>query len=535
MITVKVYEAANPSTLIAEVPEATGKQWLHQLNETGSGKIVVHQRDETYLLNPDLLEYGNIIRFTLDGTDRFAFILETRDFPPVPPSEYEGLEWTCSGRGVLALLADAIVMPEGFIEGSLVRQRSFGFTAAAYDDSSWISATQIQQQNSTSGPVDAWQANPAGWPDSTAYWIWSRALSGGVMPGGTSYFRSSFTVASGMRAALFATCDNFLRLWLDDMLIIDQDQNSGNWRELTRVDLTLLTGTHQISVEATNQVPDGATYSVLQAGLLVTVFEIDTGGLPTGSPLVHTDSSWLALDYPVSVPGMSIGMIIRILIEEAQTRGALNGITLGFTDTEDTNSVAWSAEPDLALDVGTSLLAVIQTFVEQYVDVEMTPTLVLNVYNKGTLGSDLTGSVSLLRGVDFHSFDGQGRDHLENVLLVRDNTGALSTRTDSASILSSKRKEDYLELGLAPSMARAQDMAAQILDEEAGPAIELSGKVTAGSGVYVSWGPGDLIGTPDASGNPVDTQVISVSVEEDDAGNPSFAIEATQLDQLLTS
>lgn len=534
MITTKIYEAANPSTLIAEVPWATGKQWLHQLNETGSGQVVVHQRDDTYLANPDLLEYGNIVRFALDGTDRFAFVIETRDFPPVPPDEYLGLEWTCSGRGVLALLADAIVMPEGFIEGSLVRQRTFGFTATSYDDSAWVSATQIQQQSSTSGPVTDWYANPAGWPDGTAYWIWSRALSAGVMPAGTCYFRQTFTVASGIRAAVFATCDNALRLWLDDMLLIDNTPD-GDWRQLFREDVVLAAGTHQIAVEATNVVPDGATYGVGPAGLLVSVYEIDTGGAPTGSPLVNTDSSWLALDYPASVPGMSIGQILKTLIDEAQTRGALNGITLGFDETADSNSAYWDEEPDLALDIGTSLLDVVQTFVEQYVDVEMTPTLVFNVYNKGTLGSDLTGSVSLLKGEDFHELRGEGHDHLTNAILARDDTGALSTRTDAVSLAFAKRKELYLELALAPSMSRAQDMSAQVLEEFAEPTIELQGKVTKGSGVYVSWTVGDMILMPDASGSPVDTNVISIAVEEDDAGNPSFSIEATQTDQLVTS
>lgn len=532
MITAKIYQAANPSTLIAEVPLATDKRWLEQLNVTGSGQISIHQTDPAYVLNPDLLEYGNIVRLALDGTDLFAFIIETRDFPPVPPNEFQGLVWNCFGRGVLALLEDAIVMPEGTVDGSTERQRTFGFTASSYDDSAWISATQVQQQSSVTGPVTAYYHNPAGWPDSTAYWIWSRAQSDdpATWLAGTSYFRKAFTLASATTVMVFATADNTFRLWLDDELILDGD----DWKQTFSARRDLIAGSHIIAVEATDIVT--ATGFFGPGALLVSVETIDpTTETVTGPVIVNTDSTWLALDYPATVPGMSIGAILKLLIDEAQTRGALNGITLGFSDTLDSNSNAWDVEADLALDIGTNLLDVTQTFVEQYVDVRMSPTLQLDVYNKGTLGSDLTGSVSLLRGTHFHDLDGQAQDMLANAVLARAATGVLTTVTDSVSILTSKRRETYLELGLAPSMSRAQDMTNQVFDEEARPAIELRGKVTASSGVYVSWAPGDLILMPDASGNPVDTQVISIAVEEDDAGNPIFSIEATQLDGLLTS
>jgi len=582
-ITAAAYSGSSPATLISTLGTSRQRSWLDPLCQPGSGSLQLHLLDADLAAHPTIKQYGTIIRTAIDGVDKFAFVVEQRTFAVAPQDENAGRWWTLTGRGVLALLERAIVMPEGAIVGSTARQRTFDFTAIAYDDSTWIAATQIQRQDDLLTTLHhslLWRKNPVSWPDPFAYWIWSRSPSGGSnsanQPLGTSYFRKTFTVANTLSAAVVATIDNYGRVWLDGQLIIDNVPD-GSWRESYRADVTLGAGTHQIAVEGTNKpLPFGATSP---AGVLVSVIETDSGGALSTNVITRTDSSWLALDYPASVPGMSIGFIWRTLIEEAQARGALPGITLGFTDTLDSNGNAWAIEPDLALDIGTNLLNVAQTFVEQYVDVEVTPTLVLNLYNKGTLGSDLTATINLRASpaglvakgewraatayvindsvwyagnpyyaianntnfqpdtnpakwaeVHFEEMSSSGQDDTVNAILARDTTGALTTRDDATSLASHPRKEEYVEMALAPSQSRAEAMADQIFTESGIPSLQISAKVTKHSGVCNTWTRGDKVSMPATDLTPVATNVYSVGVEEDEAGHPIFNVQATQDD-----
>jgi len=534
-ITARVYEAASPSTLIAALPKSSARAWVDTLNEPGEGRLKLHENDPVFDTHPkeELLAYGNIVRLALNDTDRFAFVIAKRDPPPVTEEEAGARYWSISGPGVLALLARANVRTEGEVIGSHARQRRFDFTALAYDDSTWIAATEIQPQGSTTADERRWYSLPAEWPDPDAFWIWSRAKDNvypaGKMPPGTCYFRKDFTLADATDVALFATCDNQFKLFLDG----EQALEGGEWQQTYRVNVTLPAGDHQIAVEGTNT-PTAAISAAAPAGpagLLVALIETDEVGTLTTNIIVESDSSWVCLDYPVTVPGMTVGKILRLLIEQAQDRGGLPGITLTFTDDDDSHSVPWPDEPDIALDIGSSYLDVIRTFVEQFVDVEMTTDLELNVYDKGTLGSDLTGSVTLQVGVDFEEFVPSGQGQLVNALLVRDTTGGLTIREDTVSLSAgAPRIEGYVEMALAPNQQRAEEMGDEILVEFARPSIEGNAKVKAGSGPYVDWNPGDMVLAPGDAGL-VDTNIISLAISEDEeTGWPIYSIEVTQDD-----
>lgn len=530
MITLEIYEADSPATLISDVPESRDRNWLHQLNDPGSGTAKIHKLDTELAANPSLLAYGNIVHDILDGTDRFAWIIETRDYLPAPANELAGQYWTIGGRGVLALLEDAIVYPE-FPLPSNTRQRFFDFTAIAYDESGWIAATEVQQYG-TNSPIAAYAGEPTGWPDTAAIWIWSRAVTGSGVPAGTSYFRKAFTLADETAVSIFATCDNNHQFFLDGEMVLENfpRESAVAWDEFQRVDRVLGAGTHQIAVKGINY--DYIAGGTSPAALLVTVMEqLDGGAL--GDVVVHTDDSWVCLDYPASVPGMTIGEILRILIDEGQTRGALTGITVSFDDGADSNASYWDpAYLDIALDIGMSYLDVLRSLVEQYVDVEMSPSLVLSVYNKGSLGDDLTGSVSLQVGVDFEELASAGEAHVSNAILARDSTGLLTIQEDATSQASHKRQESYLELAQAPSESRAQAISTEVLVEFAYPVLQVSGRVTAGSGPYVDWQPGDQILVPDPLGVPTPTNIISLAVSEDEAGHPVYSFEGMQTDSL---
>lgn len=526
-ITAKVYDATG-TTLIATLSQRRNPNWLHQLNDTGSGSVQIHVLDSDLAAHPTITNYYNIVRLQIGGTDVFAFIVENPDLPPVPADEHAGLWWTLSGRGVLALLDDAIVYPE--LAGSSPTYRTFGWMAIAYDDSGWTSAIEIQRQDAGT-PITAYANAPEGWVDHLAYWIWSQAATAGLMPPGTSYFRKTFTLADATLATVHVTCDNAFQLWIDDELIIDNlsaDASRSGWNQTQQANIDLGAGSHTIAVQGVNETL-ASGYSG-PAALLLSILERDPSGTLTGTVLTRTDSTWSALDYPASPPGMPIGQILGTLVTEAQARGALTGITLGFTDTADYNSASFTVTPLEAFQVGTSVLDAAKVLIEQFIDLEMTPTLELRAYNKGTLGSDLTGSISLLRGTHFEELTGQSSGHLTNAILARTQLGQLTERTDATSLGSRKRKETYVEVGTAPNIEQAQNVADAVFPDFAYPVIQLIGKVTEASGPYTSYKPGDTIKLPNKANVATATDLLSLAVEEDEAANLIYHIEASQAD-----
>lgn len=533
-ITAKVYDGSSPSTLIATLNSRRAPNWLHQLNDPGSGSVQIHVLDADLAAHPTITDHLNIVRFQIGGTDRFAFIVENPDLPPVPADENSGLWWTLSGRGVLAILEEAVVDAE--YVGTSPDYRTFGWMAISYDDSGWGSAVEIQQQLDTAGTVTPhWIGYPQEFPDKYAWWIWSRAAAGSApfMPVGTSYFRKTFTLADDTIVGIFATCDDTFRMFIDDEVIFDNrtsDVSAFGFHDTTRVDRTLAAGSHTFAVEATNL---NWTPSSNYAGFIMTMIELNPGHGFTASStrILHSDSSWLANDYPADPPGMYVGQILRELVEEAQARGALPGVTLGFTDTADSNSNTWAVVPDLGVPLPTSsVLDAAMMLKEQFIDLEMTPALVLNAYNRGTLGSDKTGTISLLRGTHFYELTGQSSGHLTNAMLMRTQQGQLVWREDATSLASYRRKETGIELGSAPSETQANRVADAVFPDFAYPVIQLSGKVTEASGPYTSFVPGDTIKMPNKANVATATTVTSIAVEEDEAANILFSVEGLQTD-----
>ncbi len=112
-IEARVYSGTSPATLLDVLPRARGRRWLEQLSDPGAGELEVHERDPKLVASPDLLAFGNIVRFHLDGVARFAFVIEQRRHRPASEGEDGGRWVAVSGRGVLSLLEHAVVYPAG--------------------------------------------------------------------------------------------------------------------------------------------------------------------------------------------------------------------------------------------------------------------------------------------------------------------------------------------------------------------------------------------------------------------------------------
>lgn len=532
-ISVEVYDGDNPGTSLGTVENAFNREWLQQLNEPGNGSLQI------LLSDPDtaILDEGNIVRFSIDGTVRFAFVIESPgEFENITENEEADEVLTVSGPGVLAVLEDALVYPELGVGRLSPATRVFNFASTDFDDASWGSAVQIKRQGDLTGQ---WDGAPGDWPDDDAYWIWTRAQSGGTppQPVGDVFFRKSFNLATEETVGIFFTADDGFEVYLDGELI-GQEQRAFEWAVTHRHDVFLDAGDHLIAVKATQI--ERAAASVNVAGFICTIMETSEGGQTLSTVIARSDNTWKALDYPIDPPTMAPGEVLRILREEAQTRTALTGVTDDFTDPADSDSNSWTDPVDQQFPVGIPVMDVVRSLVETSIDVEMSETLVLSAYNREGLGSDKTGSVELEDGVHLARLRHSGRGVNGNVALVQLHTGEWVEVDDAGSVTTHGRKEVPASIGSAPSDKQADRVMQAYFRDNAEPRILVEGEVldVGSDRPYVDWTVGDTILVPDKDLVPVATRIRSLHVSEapprDDGevdGIPIYHFDAIQGDE----
>ena len=112
-IRVEIYDGADPATLLDVLPDTFSRKWVDELNATGSGSFSVFERNPKLEANPDLLAYGNVARFILDGVARFAITIEKKRKTQLRVGDDLARVLTVEGRGVLAKLEEAVIYPAG--------------------------------------------------------------------------------------------------------------------------------------------------------------------------------------------------------------------------------------------------------------------------------------------------------------------------------------------------------------------------------------------------------------------------------------
>jgi hypothetical protein len=246
---------------------------------------------------------------------------------------------------------------------------------------------------------------------------------------------------------------------------------------------------------------------------------------------------------------MTPGEIWRVLLQEAQDRGALLGMTLGCDDDLDSNGNAWSVPVDLEFQVGTTYLQAMETMVEMAVDYRVAPDLTLDVYNRGELGADLTATVALDEGEHLSELKHSTTCAIMNATLMSIHTGsgisndytggAYTGAGDGPSIADNGRLEAYLELGTAPSTDQADRTVSALFDEHATEQVqvtftpeerEVGGTFYTDERPYTGWQPGDIILVADLFDVLANTTVLSLTCADDPDGGPDpvFRAEGTQ-------
>ncbi|RJQ25430.1 MAG: hypothetical protein C4589_11205, partial [Peptococcaceae bacterium] len=163
-------------------------------------------------------------------------------------------------------------------------------------------------------------------------------------------------------------------------------------------------------------------------------------GMPTPSSLERT---WEAVHAAA---------ILKILIEEAQARGALTGVVIDFTASEDSLGNPWDDSTDISFHAGTPLLGVIEKLCEGMgiFDIEMTPGLKLKAY-KNQKGIDKSDTIRYrpAQGLLSHQNHSDAAK-ITNILLVEGESGSIVEVAHPTSPGVWGRREGYLQARNVP-------------------------------------------------------------------------------------
>lgn len=379
-VTVELLARADLS-LKATLTEAYGKQWQDVLNDAGFGKCTLQNDD------PDLalVEYGDFLRFNLDGVPRFMSIVEQMDRVHIAPGEEVDEATDISGRGSLAYLEDAVVYPDIYIDNvpfGDARYFNFGALAALDTAAGGGYANTLYDW----GPWTAagiYTGVPTDMPDPTANWVGPQAPDGfGNNPVGDWYYAALWLGFPTGRYSLYIGVDDAIDLYIDDVPIVKID--SAVFAESRVVDLVLDGAVHWVSAKVTNTVAGGGP-----TGLIMNLVQKDpaTGFVTSWWTTDPADPLQFNIPYPATEPGVTVGYLMNLLIDgEAQAatptpRGAIPLLTQNFTNTVDSNGVAWAEEIQPSFQIGTDYLGVIKQLCETYVVARMDPSaLALSLY-----------------------------------------------------------------------------------------------------------------------------------------------------------
>jgi hypothetical protein len=507
-VTVTLY-ARDGSSLVTTVDDAAGVQWLDELNSTGSGTVKVPISSDVVAA----VGYDQVLKFTYEGSDRFAIFIESIGWNVVDEA---GDRWlNLSGRGLLGWLANAAVLPVGGMTKSVADVRWFNFGAVDAPDHdlhvTWSTPEavkwDVRDDNVAGYPLD--------WPDIAAYWLWPTDPEASVAAGTKAWFRASFTLARPTSIEIWAAADNFLDLYLDGELLISQTSDPYGWQTATTTRVELPSGTHVIAVRGQNAIPPPTIAGYNPAAILVSLLEVDGDGSLGGSVL-HTDTSW---ECASEEPWWSAGDVLRTLVLEAQTRDVdgVTNLTMDFDAETDSNGQPWSTKVARSWDiVNTSVLTVAQDLAELGVDVWITPDLVLHCAE--TRGSVLAGDVVLSDDTSVARWSFAGERATGTHGWIRNDQGWTEV-VDSGGEAAWGRREVGMSLGASDSDEQAADVVRAAFREIAVPqeTVQDTELIPAdGARAYVNFDVADTVTGIDKDGSPANVRVLSITLVQDD-------------------
>lgn len=516
-----VYSYKNPTTLIGVLPGRIDPQYLEPVNGLGGGSFKVAITDPKLNDHPGILDYRNRVVIRVDGNVIGSFIIRKKGVEVIASKDKTQELYTMAGDSLIIWLEDAGVRPWGGLKANSPSSRYFSFASEVgdwYNEDDWDTPSIL-------GPVyevAQWGALPEKWPEGDdSDWIWSDVYSGEATPG-TCYFRHTLTISTAGEYSLYVAGDDFIEVFVDGAQVITSNYKDEAYGQVTKVKLALDSGVHYIGFKAT--VISGP------AGIIEALYHID-GDVETKVASSSDTNNWKVLAYPSSAPGWSPGEIMLTLLEEAEDRGVLfpTWITPTFTNTHDSNSVAWEQAYEWQFNIDkdsilTALNRILELGYEAWIDPE---TLEFHiVISRGS--NKATGPSALIfeRGKNLMRASSEGVGSIKNSLAVKTAEGWLLEEVEhDDSVTEYGVIEGTLEANVSADVAKAlvQTVFTHRAKAEEGASYEIY--PTQDETPFDKLMVGDWVLAPNDREELVPRRVVSISLKENSQGQPLYTVE----------
>lgn len=403
-----------------------------------------------------------------------------------------------------------------------------------------VAATQLWQQGTPGNPDDtssniltilvdqgrfAWTP-PDGFVDGTAWWIWSSGYAGTAgtagsgdlhMAVGVSYFEGTFTIADDLQGRLIGGADDYFEPAIDGVVLFATAPAPEEAHSRSRQDKVLLSaGTHTVRVKAENFTRVTAAGNI--AGLVLAIHEVDPATDATGDVIIHTDSTWKALDYPATPPGFTAGNIALLTLAEIQAEGFLTDVTPTWTATHDSDGNAFPTTSDVVTRLGQPWDEVLLELAKNHVDFQWNHDMTVDMWVKGTHGT--ASGVTYTPGVNVRQLSFQRDTAPVSSLLI--------AHAEGVEVLGDATlgRQEFVDLGTLPAvqaMAQAADMLTDLQTDRWAVTI---GVEPAGGDVPIDdYQVLDTATVPNPTGTTSAVECIAIAWGLDAAGHDVFSPE----------
>jgi hypothetical protein len=230
------------------------------------------------------------------------------------------------------------------------------------------------------------------------------------------------------------------------------------------------------------------------------------------------------------------GYIMRVLIQRAQARGALTGITWDFTDTLDSSGAAWVSTYTVKYDAGVDYLTILTAMADNgWVDLRMNGT-VLQLFKPGTTLGTVRPDVVLRNGREVTQGPRKrSRTPIRSHILGIGDEGAITESVNPSTATAFGRREGYDGRGGITDVGTLQALTDSALTSATKPSEGFTlvyDLAAGGPQPFTAYGIGDFITwdqrrLSDASLEPL--RVRTIAVEYTQGGSKGVSIEVNDL------